>query len=155
MDADTPERGDVSTEPQRLALEAMSEQLLERLDAMVAEQEKRAAEFAQRTPSLSPLPEVVQPQEMTPPVQVAPPVTPTEVQVAKPKRGVPPPPAMRRSVTAPEPEVREQRAPAEPQRHMPVRRKPAAKGENEQSGVGAVSIICVVIGILFLLRTCN
>ncbi len=46
----------VSTEPQRQALDEMSRQLVEKLNAMVHEQHERARRFAATQHSLSPLP---------------------------------------------------------------------------------------------------
>ncbi|MBR5888176.1 MAG: hypothetical protein IKZ07_08210 [Akkermansia sp.] len=51
-----PHGDEVTTEPQRQALEAMSQDLINKLSAMVAEQERRAHEFAQQQHSLSSLP---------------------------------------------------------------------------------------------------
>ena len=48
----------VSTEPQRLALEEMSRDLVDKLNKMVAEQEERAAQFAAQQHSLSAKPSV-------------------------------------------------------------------------------------------------
>ena len=53
----------VTTEPQRQALDAMSQELVNKLNIMVAEQEQRAREFAARQHSLSSLP-----QQTLPPV---------------------------------------------------------------------------------------
>lgn len=50
----------VSTEPQRRALDAMSDDLVRKLHAMVAEQEQRAREFAAHQHSLSSLPNLQQ-----------------------------------------------------------------------------------------------
>lgn len=47
---------------QRRALEEMSQNLLDKLNAMVKEQEQRAREFAERTHSLSSLPEAYREQ---------------------------------------------------------------------------------------------
>lgn len=59
---DAPHGDEVSTEPQRLALEAMSRDLVNKLNAMVAEQEQRAYEFAQHQHSLSSLPSQTLPE---------------------------------------------------------------------------------------------
>ena len=55
----------VTTEPQRKALESMSEALVHKLNMMVAEQEARAREFANQQHSLSSLPTQHQPQLQT------------------------------------------------------------------------------------------
>ncbi len=52
---------DVSTEPQRQALDEMSRQLVEKLNDMVREQHERARRFAATQHSLSPLPGVQAP----------------------------------------------------------------------------------------------
>ena len=52
----------VTTEPQRRALEAMSADLVRKLNLMVAEQEARARDFAAHQHSLSALPIQQQPQ---------------------------------------------------------------------------------------------
>ena len=63
---DVPHGDEVTTEPQRQALEAMSHDLVIKLNAMVAEQERRAQEFAAQQHSLSALPSFTLP-EITPP----------------------------------------------------------------------------------------
>ena len=57
----------VTTEPQRLALEAMSNELVEKLHAMVEEQQQRAREFAAHQHSLSSLPSTHTPAVAPPP----------------------------------------------------------------------------------------
>lgn len=56
MKREAPPTEHVTTEPQRLALEAMSQDLVKKLNCMVAEQEARAREFAAHQHSLSSLP---------------------------------------------------------------------------------------------------
>lgn len=53
---DIPHGNEVTTEPQRQALEAMSNDLVNKLNTMVAEQEQRAHDFAAQQHSLSSLP---------------------------------------------------------------------------------------------------
>ena len=65
---DIPHGDEVTTEPQRQALEAMSHNLVVKLNAMVAEQERRAQEFAAQQHSLSSLPSYTLP-EIAPPDQ--------------------------------------------------------------------------------------
>lgn len=59
---DIPHGDEVTTEPQRLALEAMSRDLVEKLNTMVAEQEQRARDFAAHQHSLSSLPAQMTPE---------------------------------------------------------------------------------------------
>lgn len=75
---DVPHGDEVTTEPQRLALEAMSNDLVRKLNAMVAEQEQRAREFAAQQHSLSSLPTLSVPE-------VAEPVI-SEIPVAAPQQ---------------------------------------------------------------------
>ena len=75
-DIDVPHGDEVSTEPQRLALEAMSRDLVNKLNAMVAEQEQRAQEFARQQHSLSSLPTQTLPEISIP---TLPEVNPTAV----------------------------------------------------------------------------
>lgn len=58
--------GRVTTEPQRQALDAMSQELVNKLNVMVAEQEQRAREFAARQHSLSSLPQQTLPSDPVP-----------------------------------------------------------------------------------------
>lgn len=66
---DVPHGDEVTTEPQRLALEAMSHDLVVKLNAMVAEQERRAQEFAAQQHSLSSIPNLNIPQFPSAPQQ--------------------------------------------------------------------------------------
>lgn len=63
---DIPHGEEVSTEPQRRALEAMSQDLVAKLNAMVAEQERRAQDFARQQHSLSSLPSQTLPEISAP-----------------------------------------------------------------------------------------
>ncbi len=77
-----PHGDEVTTEPQRQALEAMSQDLINKLSAMVAEQERRAHEFAQQQHSLSALPIQTLPEISAP---VLPEVNAPEIDVAMPQ----------------------------------------------------------------------
>lgn len=143
------------TEAQRKALEEMSQQLLDRLNSMVDQQEARAREFAERTHSLSSLPEKVQlpstpdictPQEPS----IAP---PTPAPAAKKAQHVPPPPQARRVDTAPR-----AAAPAEPAQPRVVKtpkRPAAAKNQEEDSKVGLGTLVTIGGIIFVLLRSCS
>lgn len=90
---DIPHGDEVSTEPQRLALEAMSRDLVEKLNAMVAEQEQRARDFAAHQHSLSSLPAQMTPEltriEMpeAPSIPEIQPETPTATRGVKARMG--------------------------------------------------------------------
>lgn len=133
----------VSTEPQRLALEAMSAQLVHKLNAMIREQEERVRIFAEQHHATT-----VLPQQFTP---AAPPPQPEPAPGMMPKPQVQqaPPPATR-SVF--------QSAPAPvsaPVRSLsPGPRQKTAPPE-EESNIGAGMIIFALVGIIILLRSCT
>ncbi len=88
---DIPHGDEVSTEPQRLALEAMSRDLVHKLNAMVAEQEQRAHEFALQQHSLSSLPTQTLPEisaPALPEITSVPPIQPSEPSVQQQAQGV-------------------------------------------------------------------
>lgn len=150
---------DVTTEPQRLALEAMSQELVQKLNIMVAEQEKRAREFSSMQHSLSSLPTVVQ----TPQVDNTP-VTPQATpykhsRKAKPQKvyqhAVPPAPyppipstpelpeiPQYFNVNYPTPEQTKQT------RRTPVVIKGSENKKEEGIGVGTIVTILVVLFII-------
>ena len=158
-----PETEQVDTESQRVALEEMSQALLDRLNAMVAEQEKRAAEFAERTHSLSalpqgtPLPQVV-PVAVEPiarpasPLPSMPPLQPEHRAADTPSaaRSVPPPPAAKPKA---EPAPRQQWAPA-PQQSRPKAPRGGQRQE-EKSSLGSGVVVFVLVVIYFLIRACS
>lgn len=81
----------MSTEPQRQALEAMSQDLVAKLNAMVAEQEQRAHEFALQQHSLSSLPTQTLPEisaPALPEISSVPPIQPSETSVQQQAQGV-------------------------------------------------------------------
>lgn len=146
------------TEAQRKALEEMSDQLLQRLNSMVAEQEARAAEFAARTHSLSALPELTQPQE-TPGIPTTgsrPTVSPLPQQpapqtFAQPSHTEPAQPAIKipplvRKKAEPEP------APEPPR---PIRRPAPQQKKTEESSIGAGTLIIIVCIIYALIKSCS
>lgn len=88
---DIPHGNEVTTEPQRLALEAMSRDLVHKLNAMVAEQEQRAHEFAQQQHSLSSLPTQALPEisaPALPEVTSVPAMQPSEPPVPQQAQGL-------------------------------------------------------------------
>ena len=147
----------VTTEPQRQALEAMSEELVRKLNIMVAEQEARAREFAKHQHSLSSLPAQQQPQIHA---HTPKPYQKTQVLYA------PPPPK-------PQPEytrhftTQHAESPKEQQfvtsQHIeprPLRQKQPTvirqKEKQQEEGISATAIIVILL-ILFSIfsRTCS
>lgn len=125
----------VSTEPQRLALEAMSAQLVHKLNAMIREQEERVRIFAEQHHATTPLPQQFTPSTTPPQPEPAPGAPQPQVQQA-------PPPATRPVF---------QSAPVRPQRPAP--RKKTAEPE-EETNIGSGMIIFALVGIIILLRSC-
>ncbi len=127
----------VSTEAQRLALEAMSAQLVHKLNSMIAEQEARTRAFAEQHHTLIGLP------------QIQTPVTTQENAGPRPKL----PPAPRRT----EATCSATEAPGPPPAPPPLRtgpKKQTAKPE-EESNIGLGMVIFSLIGIVILLRSCS
>ena len=138
----------VSTEPQRKALDAMSEDLVRKLHAMVAEQEARARDFAAHQHSLSSLPQLQQTfqQAAIPPVSQLPPQSPPASTITngprlpknRPQRNK----AQQPYSPAPEwdSEVTPPTTPTQPQK---------------ESGIGAGTIITCIIIFLIIMRSCS
>lgn len=150
----------VDTEAQRAALEEMSRALLEGLNAMVAEQERRAAEFARREHSLSALPEPLAlpqapavPGPQVEPVKPAPAVPEEEELMEAPRSGrhVPPPPGAKQAATPP---PAQQWGPA-PRRSQPAAWRKAAEEEKERASIGSGVVGFVVLAIFFIIRSCS
>lgn len=144
----------VTTEPQRLALEQMSEQLITKLNKMVEEQEKRAREFAQHRHSLSSLPTAAtlpeKPQLPTPPAPQVPPIsTATYTQpelIAQPQTPLPPLPTSQQRPRYQQPTTKKQ--------HPQTRKKSAPQQQQESEGISAGTIIFVLAIIFVLLKGC-
>lgn len=129
----------VSTDMQRRALEEMSQHLLNELNAMVEQQERRAREFAARTHSLSSLPQEI------PSV-----VTSAATAVVD---GV-----LKRRVSSPPPLVMEQASPVEETYTFSRRLQTASSEEKtpkEQSKFGFWPMIFVWILIILAIRACS
>ncbi len=156
---------DVSTEPQRQALDEMSRQLVDNLNAMVQEQHERAQRFAATQHSLSHLPGLLPPEPPPAPTYPEPPATaapwpeaelpaplPQKQQPRRQKRKTPPP--------FPTQPKAPQEFPSKPlwetaKQHLPTR---AANSENKpkkEDGVGALSTIVFIVIILILMRACS
>lgn len=147
----------VSTEPQRKALEAMSQELLDKLNKMVEEQQQRAQEFAAHQHSLSSLPSAITP----PPIQEY--TAPAASQWEKPMQYAPqdklPPIPNRVRPQAPHYTYAEPVEPSPAPRHIP-RPKPVNKTkddtENTDATIGAGAIIFILAVIFIILsRGCS
>lgn len=141
----------VTTEPQRLALERMSAQLIHNLNVMIAEQEERVRIFAEQHHSPSPLPQHPTPEKLPEPPSVAPVPEPEPAKplVAKFKaiarRNVPP-------LVTSSPNEQPQPQP----RPIPVISTPRkTKESKEESSIGVGTIVTFIVIILFLLRACS
>ncbi len=149
---------DVSTEPQRQALDEMSRQLVERLNDMVQEQHERASRFAAMQHSLSPLPGLPETEAQAaapapPAVAAAPAVTPPTHRKGKRPPALPPRPALPK-----EPQVFEEAPEPEDDRTDWLKKiptKPDGKKEGEESGCGTFPTIVAIIIIVILLRACS
>ena len=168
---DTPEIPEVSTEAQRQALDAMSEELVQKLNRMIEEQDARVKEFAVQNPSLSSLPATPDPIAL--PRQAAP------KQPAQPR--VPAMPAMPSVPPVPKPtavtptveekldeydrqwarEKREQPAPPQPppvpafNRPKPKRQRQISPNPEEKQGPNIGSWIFFIVVVLIILRACT
>lgn len=169
------ESEEVSTEPQRRALEEMSQALLGRLDEMLAEQARRSAEFAERTHSLSHLPELTPPVKPGEPVGSSaayeplaapkpqpisgeafakPPTPPAIDEPAAPGRKVTPPPAssLKKAVKKAEKFINDSDwngGFAQSFKSSPE------KSKEQESGFGVGAVVFVIFVIVFFLRACQ
>ena len=159
---DTPEIPEVSTEAQRQALDAMSEELVQKLNRMIEEQDARVKEFAVQNPSLSSLPATPDPIAL--PRQAAP------KQPAQPQLpSVPKPPAVTPTVEEKLDEydrqwAREKREqPAQPQpppvpavtRPKTKRQRQISPNPEEKQGPNIGSWIFFIVVVLIILRACT
>ena len=135
---------DVSTEAQRQALEAMSNELIRKLNLMIQEQEQRSREFAATHHSTLPTPAAPVLNIPAPePVAKAP--APATVYAPAP----PPPPVSRRDQHP------------SPKREQPTRcsaPSPGAKKtkpQEEEGNIGMGIVIFSLVGIIMLIRSCT
>ena len=139
----------VTTEPQRLALEAMSNELVEKLHAMVEEQQQRAREFAAHQHSLSSLPSTHTPTVSHPPVPPAP-YVPEEYEYSpQEEEYINLPPIPTRS-TAPRARYTEPSVPhpaPKPRKTSKVKREPQ---EDTEGNIGAGTIIFILAVVFFI-----
>ena len=158
---DTPEIPEVSTEAQRQALDAMSEELVQKLNRMIEEQDARVKEFAVQNPSLSSLPATPDP-------------------IALPRQAVPQQPAQPQLPSVPKPssavtptveekldeydrqwarEKREQTTQPPPvpafTRPKPKRQRQISPNPEEKQGPNIGSWIFFIVVVLIILRACT
>lgn len=152
------------TEPQRKALEEMSQALLDKLGVMVAEQEARAREFALGTHSLSALPQQVELPEIRAKLpELAQKVAPEVVQMvqetvqAKAAAAAAAQVPEAKAVQAP-PLVRQMAPPVQdtpPHRRAPAAPRPVRKVEKEESSIGVSFLAIIAFCIFVLFRSCS
>ena len=156
-----PEVPEVSTEAQRQALDTMSEELVQKLNRMIEEQDARVKEFAVQNPSLSSLPATPEPIAL--PRQAAPkqPAHPQLPSVPKPSSAVTP--------TVEEKldeydrqwarEKREQTAQPPPvpavTRPKPKRQRQISPNPEEKQGPNIGSWVFFIVVVLIILRACT
>lgn len=130
-----PNEQHVSTEAQRMALEAMSAQLVHKLNAMIREQEDRARAFAEQHHSTLSVPQN------------------QHLPVAEPVRSTPPPPAPVKPQPAPQNQLDwDTPVPAEKPLQFGSRKTTV---QEEGSNIGLALIIFSMLGIMMLLRACT
>ena len=158
---DTPEIPEVSTEAQRQALDAMSEELVQKLNRMIEEQDARVKEFAVQNPSLSSLPATPDPIAL--PRQAAPqqPAQPQLPSVPKPSSAVTP--TVEEKLDEYDRQwAREKREqPAQPPpvpavtRPKPKRQRQISPNPEEKQGPNIGSWIFFIVVVLIILRACT
>ncbi|MCQ2365476.1 MAG: hypothetical protein MJ051_08010 [Akkermansia sp.] len=146
---------DVSTEAQRQALDAMSADLISKLNSMIEEQNARVQTFATQYPQQAEQMQEQMQQQTAPTPAPAPapqpeapqPETVAYRQTPRLQKSVTPPPVAKPRTETPPP-VRMQHAPAKPKTVAP------AKGKDESS-IGCGKLIVIIAVIVILLRCCN
>lgn len=159
---DIPHGDEVSTEPQRRALEAMSQDLVDKLNAMVAEQERRAHEFARQQHSLSALPTQTLPELNAPIPTALPQVQPQQQPPAGIKARMNQPAITNGPALPPTPQATARHHTThdyqwdtgsdEPKRYkMPtIIREPEQDKKEGTIGAGTISIIIFIIIVLIM-----
>lgn len=144
----------VTTEPQRQALEKMSQDLITKLNIMVAEQNERARLFAEQQHSLSSLPTSVpvatssHPQPLPQRTQLPHPIRPQLPTYTPSMHTTAPKPLFTPSYT---PEVKTPKQPSRPQPKAP---RPAKETKSEE-GIGPFGILGILFIVFMLLRGCQ
>lgn len=123
----------VTTEPQRQALNAMSRDLTDKLNAMIAEQEARVLQFTSIQHSASIVPAApLHGQECSP--------------VSATTQVIPPPLITHSPANTPPPSTTGQH---------PRRRSIMPEQENKSEGLSGTSIAVIIIAIIVLLKACS
>lgn len=148
----------VSTEPQRKALDAMSDDLVRKLHAMVAEQEQRAREFAAHQHSLSSLPNLQQqfPQQQAFPQPPAPATTKQgQARARRPHSTITNGPRIPQQKQVKN-EVGQQPAPFLPDWDAQFNTPSSTRTQpKKESGCGVGTIIVGIIIFLIIFRSCS
>ena len=152
--SDIPEIPEVSTEAQRQALDSMSEELVQKLNRMIEEQDARVKAFAVQNPSLSSLP-------VTPDPIVLPQVPPQQQK----QPSVPKPAAITTEQVLDEydrqwaKEKREQPLQTPPvpplSRPKPKRLRQVAPNQDEKQSPNIGSWAFFIVIVLIILRACT
>lgn len=137
------EANEVTTEPQRRALEEMSRQLSQRLEEMIDEQNTRARDFIEQQHSLSPLPEIQVPV-LTKPRATARPYAPKPVP--SPPPAIPQQPASRQCISD---------APPLPFEIPGTRDEKKTAGKGKSGGSNGWIFALVTFLLFILIRSCN
>ncbi len=137
---------DVSTEPQRQALDEMSQSLVDSLNDMVREQQERAELFAQTRHSLSPQPE---------PPETPPPATPPRPGASQKRRKAATPPPLVTARPTPENMDASALSTSAPRLSRTPGRKAEAGEKNEETGCGSGPLITLIIIIVIIVRSCT
>lgn len=138
----------VSTEAQRQALEAMSNELVRKLNLMIQEQEQREREFAATHHSTLPTPAAPH-FSMPAPVQ------------EPPRQATPPAPAPVYAPVIPPQPVTRKEPQTTPKKEQAMRPKPPppgagkTKSQEEDGNIGMGIVIFSLIGIIMLIRSCT
>lgn len=139
----TQQANEVTTEPQRRALEEMSRKLSRRLEGMINEQNKRARDFIEQRHSLSPLPGIQIPG-LTSPQAVAQPPEPKPAPFPPPV--VPQQPVSRQCVSD---------APPLPFEIPHPESKKGTAGKEKSEGSKGWVFALVTFLLFILIRSCN
>lgn len=138
-----PNEQHVNTEAQRMTLEAMSAQLVHKLNAMICEQEERARSFAEQHHSTLSIPQQ-QSAPVTEPLKPAP--APNIPPLSKQKNLAPRVRTNWDTEKTPVPE------PAIKPRYGESKKEAS---QDEESNIGLAMIIFSMLGIIMLLRACT
>lgn len=148
---------EVSTEAQRQALDTMSEELVQKLNRMIEEQDARVKAFAVQNPSLSSLPvtpdPIVLPHPAMQPQQPSVP-KPAAIAAEQQPEEYQRPQAKERRVEMPE-KLRQTPPVPELNRPKPKRQRQVPPNQEEKQSSGIGSWIFFIVVVLIILRACT